>query len=66
MKAPFISLRGVRREFPSGESAIAALSDVNLDIARGEFVAIMGASGSGNSTLMNIVGCLACSRSAQI
>ena len=47
MAEPLISLRGVSREFPSGEGSIAALSDVDLDIARGEFVAIMGASGSG-------------------
>jgi macrolide transport system ATP-binding/permease protein len=58
MAAPLISLRGVRREFPSGEGSIAALSDVDLDIARGEFIAIMGASGSGKSTLMNLLGCL--------
>ena len=58
MVAPLISLRGVRREFPSGESSIAALSDIDLDIARGEFIAIMGASGSGKSTLMNLIGCL--------
>jgi macrolide transport system ATP-binding/permease protein len=58
MSDAFISLRGVRREFPSGESSIAALRDVDLDIARGEFVAIVGASGSGKSTLMNILGCL--------
>jgi macrolide transport system ATP-binding/permease protein len=55
---PLISLRGVSREFPSGEGSIAALSDVDLDIARGEFVAIMGVSGSGKSTLMNLLGCL--------
>ena len=53
-----MSLRGVSREFPSGEGSIAALSDVDLDIARGEFVAIMGVSGSGKSTLMNLLGCL--------
>jgi macrolide transport system ATP-binding/permease protein len=58
MVAPLISLHGVRREFPSGESSIAALSDIDLDIARGEFIAIMGASGSGKSTLMNLLGCL--------
>ena len=58
MSDALISLRGVRREFRSGEGSIAALCDIDLDIARGEFVAIVGASGSGKSTLMNILGCL--------
>ena len=53
-----ISLSGVRREFPAGETAIVVLHDIDLTIRSGEMVAIIGASGSGKSTLMNILGCL--------
>ncbi|MFG1299706.1 MacB family efflux pump subunit [Xanthobacter sp. V3C-3] len=55
---PLIQLKGVWREYPSGEGTIAALKGIDLSIARGEMVAIVGASGSGKSTLMNILGCL--------
>ncbi|WP_395674774.1 ABC transporter permease, partial [Inquilinus sp.] len=58
MAEPLIVLRGLRREFPSGEGTIAALHDIDLTIEAGEMVAIVGASGSGKSTLMNILGCL--------
>ncbi|MDH6264810.1 macrolide transport system ATP-binding/permease protein [Rhizobium sp. SG_E_25_P2] len=58
MADPLISLRKVRREFPAGEDVITVLEDVDLEIASGEFVAIIGPSGSGKSTLMNILGCL--------
>jgi macrolide transport system ATP-binding/permease protein len=58
MAGPMISLRKLRREFPSGESAVVALDNLDLTIEAGEMVAIMGASGSGKSTLMNILGCL--------
>ncbi|MFH1342057.1 MAG: MacB family efflux pump subunit [Pseudomonadota bacterium] len=58
MAEPVILLRGLRREFPSGEAMVAALKDIDLTIEAGEMVAIMGASGSGKSTLMNILGCL--------
>ncbi|WHS33153.1 MacB family efflux pump subunit [Brucella sp. NM4] len=58
MTEPLIRLRKVRREYPSGDSSIAVLKDIDLTINSGEMVAIVGASGSGKSTLMNILGCL--------
>ncbi len=53
-----IVLRGVAKDYESGESVVHALRDVDLTFARGEFVAIIGTSGSGKSTLMNIIGTL--------
>ena len=58
MPAPIISLRGITKTYGSGVNAFQALRGVDLDIAPGEFLAIMGASGSGKSTMMNILGCL--------
>jgi putative ABC transport system ATP-binding protein len=56
--APLICLRHVSRVYGHGQAAVYALRDVDLEIARGEFVAIMGPSGSGKSTVMNLIGCL--------
>ena len=56
--APLIRLRGVTRVYGQGSAEVQALRGVDLDIADGEFVAIMGPSGSGKSTAMNIIGCL--------
>jgi len=56
--APLVRLRGVSRVYGQGQAAVHALRDVDLDIERGEFVAIMGPSGSGKSTVMNLIGCL--------
>ena len=58
MTEPLISLRKVTKTYGSGATAFQALKGVDLDIAAGDFVAVMGASGSGKSTTMNILGCL--------
>ena len=55
---PLIRLRGVTKVYGEGVLAFQALKGVDLDIARGDFVAIMGPSGSGKSTAMNTLGCL--------
>lgn len=55
---PLIRLRGVTKQYGSGQAALMALKGVDIDIHAGEFVAIMGPSGSGKSTAMNVIGCL--------
>jgi len=55
---PFIRLRGITKTYGQGQAAFQALKGVDLDIAQGDFVAIMGPSGSGKSTAMNTLGCL--------
>jgi len=55
---PVISCVGLGKVYVMGEQTVRALNDVTLDIARGEFVAIMGPSGSGKSTLLNLIGAL--------
>lgn len=51
----FIACRGVRREYRRGEETIRPLDGLDLDLDRGEFVALMGPSGSGKSTLLNLL-----------
>jgi putative ABC transport system ATP-binding protein len=55
---PVVEFENVSKIYGAGDTEVRALDGVDLAIDRGEFVAIMGASGSGKSTAMNIVGCL--------
>ncbi|MEI9851132.1 MAG: ABC transporter ATP-binding protein [Sphingomonas sp.] len=55
---PIIRLRGVTKTYGEGATAFQALKGIDLDVAQGDFVAVMGPSGSGKSTAMNILGCL--------
>jgi len=53
-----IQLENIAKTYGSGETEVRALADVNLIIEPGEYCSIMGASGSGKSTVMNVIGCL--------
>ncbi len=53
-----IEIRNIVRNFQLGQETVYVLKGIDLDIARGEYLAIMGPSGSGKSTLMNLLGCL--------
>jgi putative ABC transport system ATP-binding protein len=58
MSTPLVEFRNIRKRYGTGEAAFDALRGVSFTINEGEFVAIMGASGSGKSTTMNIIGAL--------
>lgn len=55
---PVIAVEGLHKTYGSGEMEVRAVDGVDLVVDRGDYVAIMGASGSGKSTMMNILGCL--------
>lgn len=58
IEPPVIDLRDVVRTYGDGDTAVHAVAGVSLRVDRGDYVAVMGASGSGKSSLMNIIGCL--------
>jgi len=58
MNDHLIEIKGMTKVYGMDEAAVSALAGVDVEVSRGEFVAIMGPSGSGKSTLMNILGCL--------
>src|SRR3989338_8207804 len=58
MNSEIIVLKDVWKSYLVGEVDVPVLKGINISIDRGDFVAIIGASGSGKSTMMNIIGCL--------
>ncbi len=58
MTAPIVEVRDLWRVYVMGEDEVAALRGVHCSVERGEWVAVMGSSGSGKSTFLNILGCL--------
>ncbi len=58
MKNLIIQINNINKYYINGENKLHALKNINFSIKKGEFVAIMGSSGSGKSTMMNILGCL--------
>ena len=55
---PMIELKDVCKEYHSGDIVTTALTHIDLCVDKGEFVSIMGTSGSGKSTMLNIIGCM--------
>ncbi|SFJ81605.1 ABC transporter ATP-binding protein [Myroides guanonis] len=58
MKQTIIDIKDIKRNFPLGSETVYVLKGVDLQIDKGDYVALMGPSGSGKSTLMNLLGCL--------
>jgi len=58
MSQPLIKINDIKRDFVLGNEIVYVLKGIDLEISKGEYVALMGPSGSGKSTLMNLLGCL--------
>ena len=58
LQQPVAELRGISKIYGSGDLEVKALDQLNLSVQEGDYLAVMGASGSGKSTAMNILGCL--------
>ena len=58
MQQPVAELKGISKIYGSGDLEVKALAQLNLTVQEGDYLAVMGASGSGKSTAMNILGCL--------
>ena len=66
MNAPLVEVRGLTKEYRRGDEVVPVLAGLDLDIARGDYVALMGPSGSGKSTLLNLLGGLDVPTSGEI
>lgn len=64
-RMPHLELKDIKRSFAHGTEEVFALRNIDLEIERGEFIALIGTSGSGKSTLLNVIGCLDKSTSGQ-
>ena len=53
-----IEMKGVKKDYPLGQTVVHALKGVDLSVEKGEFLSIIGPSGSGKTTLLNIIGCI--------